>query len=203
MRKYNYFIKVIPLICFLLVTSLTGQEKESALNGTFSLGYSHIYNYEVNDSEKINADLVRVNLILTLGRFLLESDYQYIFVGSQNTTFFHNSFGYAMYSGKYLPKTYALVSYIHAKEFPLNDLIYNKTHQGFGFGGMFRINLDVLLKGDANFTVTYFPSDRIFYKSMQVGWDFKFVGISVGGIGIRVPEGRLYSGFIFQLRYKW
>ena len=202
MRIY-FTIILLFIVCLFSDRFAYGQTEEESLHATLSLGYSHIYNYELNPSEKINGNLVRADVILTLKKFLFESDYQHIFVKNSDKYFVHNSIGYKFFSGEYLPKTYVLVSHIYANKFPQDGLLYNENHRGFGFGGLFRMNIEYLLNGDASFAVTYFPSDKIFYKNMQVGWDLKVIGISVGGIGIRVPDGRYYSGFIFQLRHKW
>jgi hypothetical protein len=133
----------------------------------------------------------------------LESDYQQIFFEEGISHFFHNSLGYRLYSGARMPDLYVLGAYVHANKFPINGLIYNEDHSGPGLGLMMGMTLETLLNGDASFALTYFPIDQMFYKNMQVGWEFKYIGVSIGGIGVRVPGGRLYSGFSVALRYKW
>jgi len=198
--------RVFEILFFVFLFSsglIYGQDKSTLLNGLFSVGYSHIYNYEQIGSSKIGADLLRGDLIITYKKLLFESDYQYFFVNNGKKYFFQNSIGYRINAGNIFPQTYLHISYVEANRFPVDGLIYNKHHKGFGYGGLFNMDLEFLLNGDAAFAVTYFPSDRIFYKRMHVGWEIKTIGISVGGIGVRIPDGRYYSGFIFQLRYKW
>jgi hypothetical protein len=40
-------------------------------------------------------------------------------------------------------------------------------------------------------------TEEIIYENMQVEWDIKIIGTSIGGMGVRVPGGRFYSGYVF------
>lgn len=195
--------KVIVIYFLFIPVLINAQDVSKIFNGSISLGYSHIYNYEQEDIAKISSNLIRVELILTYKKLLMESDYQYFILDNGRKYFFQSSFGFRLNEGGIFPKTYILTSYLVANEFPIEGLIYNQHQQGFGFGAMFDMDLDFMFNGNASFAVTYYPSDKIFYKRMQVGWEIKAIGISVRGIGVRVPDGRYYSGFIFQIRYRW
>ena len=48
-----------------------------------------------------------------------------------------------------------------------------------------------------------FSTKEIIYENMKVEWDIKIIGTSIGGMGVRVPGGRFYSGYVFSLRYRW
>jgi hypothetical protein len=171
--------------------------------GSVAVGYSHIYNFELTAGEQFSGDLVRADVVLIYKRLFLETDYQHIFFDGGTSYFLHNSFGYGLYSGIRMPDLYVLAAHVYANEFPVNGLIYNQDHSGFGLGATLRMSVETLLNADASFTLTYFPWEQIFYKNMQIGWEMKYIGLSIGGIGVRVPGGRLYSGFTFSVRYKW
>jgi len=204
----NYQKMLFTVFCFFLICLGVSAQTKQALadlpfQGSAALGYSHIYNTELTAGEQLSGNLVRADVVLKYRRLLFETDYQQMFFNGGTSHFFHNSLGYGLYSGKRMPDLYVLASHVHANEFPVNGLIYNQDHAGFGLGTMIRMKVETLLNADASFALTYFPWEQIFYKNMQVGWEIKYIGISIGGIGVRVPGGRLYSGFTFSVRYKW
>lgn len=206
MMKRVIKIKSFIIICIIahgIVFGDTMPETNShTLNGSISIGYSRIYNYEENNDSKIDAYLTRADLIVKYGKFLYETDFQYLNFQDGNRHFSHNSMGYSIYDKHNFPKTYFLVSYLHSEKLPVN-ILYNKDRSAIGFGCEFDMELETLYKGNARFTVTYFPTESVFYKSMDVGWNFGVIGFDVSGIGIRVPKGRFYSGFVWAIRYKW
>ena len=202
MKLLLQIAKISFFLCIFLFGLAFGQTKNRILCGTLTVGYSSIKNYEVSPEERLKGNLIKADIVIEYKNLLVETDYQYIFFNEGNSHFLHNSLGYKLYSGKFVPNTYVLASHIYSNKFPMESLIYNLNHQGFGFGAMFRMKL-AILNGDASFAVTYFPSEEIYYKNMQVGWEIKTIGLSVGGIGIRIPDGRFYSGFVFSLRYRW
>ncbi|HSQ42367.1 MAG TPA: hypothetical protein VLM37_08830 [Fibrobacteraceae bacterium] len=58
--------------------------------------------------------------------------------------------------------------------------------------------------GYGNFSVYYYPRSGVLYKSIQVGWDIlPHFGLSFGGLGIRIADGRYDSSFVFSIRIRF
>ncbi|MFC2132671.1 hypothetical protein ACFLRG_02620 [Bacteroidota bacterium] len=204
MKSFKPIINKSLVVLLLLVVFAGAKAQDNNLGGSIFISYAPFYNYEVNDVEKINGTIIRGDLTLRYNKLLFETDYQYFLMDEGNKMFSHNSLGYNIISSKQFPKTYALVSHVFSNKFPMDELIFNEEFNGFGFGALFSMDLENLIKGDASFAITYFPNEKIMYKNMQVSWDINVIGISIGGLGVRVvPDGRLYSAFTLSLRYKW
>lgn len=184
----------VPLLC--------GVAAGGGLNGTVEVGYSPVHNYEA-EPLYFSVPAIRGDLLLTWRPVLVQADYTHMLFEEASASVLHGALGYRIYSGTYSPDFYPLVGYLHSTELPLEGLAYNQAHSGPVVGGMIRMNLAWLFDGDASLAVTYSPAEDAIYKNMKVGWTIKHIGISVGGIGMRVPNGRFYSGFTFGLRYSW
>ncbi|MFC1628654.1 hypothetical protein ACFL3H_06020 [Gemmatimonadota bacterium] len=181
----------------------TAISSDGAIIGTFTLGYSGISTFESNADDNVKGKLLRADMMLLYRDFLFEADVQNISFDQGNSRFLYTAVGYRIISEAPMPEVYLLAGYLSSERFPLEGLVYNKGHNGFGIGGMFRMEVETLLNSEASFAWTYFPQDGVSYKSMHVGWEIKKIGISIGGVGIRVPDGRFYGGYVFALRYKW
>jgi len=183
-----------PLLC----TVAAG----GGLHGTVEVGYSPVHNYEAGP-QYFSAHAIRGDVLLTWRPILLQGDYTHMLFDEGSASVLHGALGYRIYSGTCFPDFYPLVGYLRTTALPLDSLAYNQAHSGPVVGGMMKMDLAWLFDGDASLVATYSPTEKAIYKNMKVGWTINQIGISVGGIGMRVPNGRFYSGFTLGLCYRW
>jgi len=191
------------MMCASVLAQSGATSTDGAVSGTLTLGYSGISTFESHADDNIKGKLLRVDSVLLYRDFLLEADAQNISFDQGSSRFLYAAAGYRIISDAPMPDVYLLAGYLSSERFPLDGLVYNKGHNGFGMGGMFRMEVETLMNSEASFAWTFFPGDGVSNKSMHVGWEIKKIGISIGGVGIRVPDGRFYGGYVFALRYKW
>ncbi len=190
---------VKPLCALLCLATLCAAQNPHTYA---TLAYGNFYNYEQESSKQLKGSLGRVDIVHRHNNFWFEGDGQWIHAGAnQNSPFFLGEAAYRVLDVHWLPEFWISASYIALQPFsPGNSATDLHLHDvGAGFTASFQTAY--LTEGMGNFSLRYYPRERVLYKSMQVGWDIgSHWGLSFGGLGIRVPAGRYYSAFVFALR---
>jgi hypothetical protein len=188
----------ITILIFLLISIQTTAQN---LSGVITVGYGSLYNYETANADKFRSNLVRLNPVLMYNDILLEFDVQARDLEKTASPFIWGGGGYRVMDYTNFPDIWLMGSYLYSDVFDRNDLPFNQVISSPGVGCMLGMKGRWLKKSFANFSMSYYPHHNALYKSMQLGWEIYKLGFSAGGIGIRIPEGRYYSSFVFSVRY--
>jgi hypothetical protein len=79
----------------------------------------------------------------------------------------------------------------------------NDDVAGLGMGFQTILPLTGVFNGQARFSLAWLPLQSVLYKSMDLGWNIGSIGLRVGGIGLRTPEGRLFSSLTMDITKRW
>lgn len=184
------------LLFLLIPLMIYGFDK--GVSGIVSLGYGTVYNYEESAFKGYE---IRANVLRFSNSLLLEADVQGRVINSSLSPLIYAGGGWRVVSSSKAPAVWLTGSWLYSDLLPVESYALNREINSPGFGFVWGMKGDWLKSCFVNFNMSYYPRERALYKSMQLGWEIYHVGFSVGGTGIRVPDGRIYSSFIFSLRY--
>lgn len=172
----------------------------SDLSGIVTAGYGTLYNYEKPERGNLDGSLLRFNPVLFYKNAILECDIQARNSARKISPFALLGCGYRVLNIPKSPNIWLTGSWMYSSSYTGENLPINRTISGLGAGFIIGIKGLWLRRCFANFSMSYYPSEKSFYKSMQIGWELYKIGFSTGGLGIRLPEGRYYSSFVFAAR---
>jgi len=184
-------------LCILVVSAILAADTESLIY----VGYGTLYNASVAENGKLSGHLWRIACVQHWKRLMASIDAQNRISGGRQNPFLQTTAGYLVLEESWFPNVWVEggIIYMDALAQPSQGQTIETLEGGVGINLDFRT--DWLPQGYSNFSVMYYPATGFFYKNMQVGWDIvPHLGVSFGGLGIRIREGRLYSSFIFAVR---
>ncbi len=185
------------ILLLLLLVVLRADE----FSGIMSVSYGTLYNYENDKKGELDGSSLRINPLLFYKNISLECDLQARNFTKEISPFAWIGGGYRVVNSPKAPAVWLTGSWIYSDQFEGESLPINRTISAPGVGFMFGMKGDWLRQCFTNFSMSYYPSEKALYKSMQLGWEIHKIGFSLGGLGIRVPEGRYFSSFTFSARY--
>lgn len=184
-------------LIFLLLTAALIHAKEGT-SGILSAGYGTIYNYE---ERGFSGYQLRLNPLIIHNNLSFELDFSMRNPAGNFSPFLWSGVGYRVSRWKKAPDLWLTGSWLYSGDLRAEGSITAGEYNAPGAGFMLGMKAHWLPKCFSSFAMSYCPTERCLYKSMQIGWEIHTIGFSVGGAGIRVPQGRLYSSFLFSLRY--
>jgi hypothetical protein len=186
---------------FLFLSLLFSVNRADGISGVINGGYGTFYNYESGNHSKFDDALLRFNTLLFYRDLSLELDIQARNLTEKISPMGWAGAGYRVLKLNKIPDIWLTGSWIYSEKFSGKTLLVNKVLSAPGAGFMLGMKGQWLKRSFGNFSMSYYPSERAFYKSMQLGWEIWGVGFAAGGLGIRLFEGRYYSSFVFSIRY--
>ncbi len=171
---------------------------ENGVSGIVTLGYGTLYGYE---KEKFDGYQLRGNGVLFSNRLLAEVDFQGRVVHNTLSPLLYLGAGFRIVTTPKAPAVWVTGSWLYSDLLPLDQYEINEKVHSPGIGFVIGMQGDWLRSCFTNFSMSYYPREQALFKSMQIGWEFYKVGLSAGGTGIRFPRGRMYSSFLFSVRY--
>lgn len=189
-------MKQIMILLLLIAAVQAGESRE--LSGVITVGYGTIYNYEESG---FSGHQLRLNPLLFYGNFSFEMDAALRKPADTYSPFLMSGVGYRVSRWRKAPDLWFTGSWLCSGNLHVENAISSGGFNSPGAGFMLGMKTHWLPKSFCSFAMSYYPPDRCLYKSMQLGWEIHTVGFSMGGAGIRVSQGRLYSSFLFSLRW--
>lgn len=170
-----------------------------------TFGYGTLYNSAVNDSLKLSGHLLRAEYVYTYGDYGATLDAQLLDAGQgDKAPFALAEASYRVLNQAWFPELWMGGAFLYADSLGQEGLLENLEMREPGLGMTCAFHTGWFEKGYGNFSMRYFPKSQALYKSMQIGWNIlPHLGVSFGGLGIRIPEGRYYSSFVFATRVEF